>query len=303
MVKFRKYKLNEELGISKDVQNECVELINRINKSLADKSNYRSYHLNNNSEPLVYGVDEILYVLLFDDFPVHVKLQIYFCNGFDDYENIAKQVSTPEDFYFNEKHDTILIRYPIIREKGFDFDANDVQITNSSEDIYGSLSHELKHAYQKAMVVRNTKKEKIFSQRKRNVYTNILNFLHKNNRAGNPDLWDLIYEIYYLYPQELTANIESLYTMTLRNADNIKDALAYVANSKMFKYIEYMSYQLDSIKNGNFDENIEYQVQETLNKGMRWIIAHMDKGLKFAHKKFRQLEKLLRKKYAEFQNK
>ena len=299
MVKFRKYKLNEELGISKDVQNECVELINYINEILADKNMYRSYYLNDNNEPLVYGVWMDLNVLLFDCLPVVVKMQLYFCKGQDYYDKLAKQVNKPEWFSFNDDKDEILIRYPIIRSADFNFDVSDVQITERTETIYGSLSHELKHAYQKAMILKNTDKEKLFSCNKRDVYASILKFLHEEKRDDNKNLYDLIYEFYYLYPQEITANIESLYTMTLRNADNIKDALKYVTESIMYKCIMIMQNDYENIKNGAIDKETEEQLKIKLNVSVKWIIRHMEKGLKFAYKKFRQLEKLLKKTYTK----
>ena len=298
MVKFRKYnKLNEELGISKEVQQELLKIINRINKLLSQKQSYTVYYLNDRTEPAVYGINTIEYPLLFGDFPVYLRLQIYFCNGQDDYDNLAKQVKNPEWFSFNDNKDEIIIRYPIIRSVNFDFDINDVQIVDKTETIYGSLSHELKHAYQKDMLLRNTDKERLFSRNKRDAYTNILTFLHKEKREDNEILYDLVYEFYYLYTQEITANIESLYTMTLRNADNIDDALGYVKNSQMYRFIMMMQNDYEYIKNGAIDKEIEEQLKLKLNVSINWLIHHMEKGLKFAYKKFRQLEKLLRKTY------
>lgn len=303
MVKFRKYtKINEELGISKDVQDESLKRINDINKYLSQKQNYKTYYLNGDyTEPAVYGINLQTNVLLFDDFPVDFILQIYFCNGEDKCNEIAKRVKYPMRFFFDDNKDLLFVRFPLIRNEDFDFDAEDVQITKSTNPIYGKLSHEIKHAYQKAMMLRNSDREKLLSYRDRKVYDTVTKYALDN---PNGVLSSLMFNVYYMFPVEITANIEQLYTMTLRNANDINDALDYVCNSKMYKKIKDILKDLEYIK-GNQDtkDKLNILVQPELNRNMDWVIRHLEKGLNFAYKKFRQLEKLLRKKYAEFQNK
>lgn len=293
----RNNKLNEELGISKEVQQESLRMINSINELLFHKELYRTYHLNDNSEPLVYGIYLYETVTLFGDFPVKLLLQIYFCKGDGYYADLSKKVKQPLRFSFNDKSDTMIIRFPVIRNEDFDFDIDDVQITKSTNPIYGTLSHEIKHAYQKAMVRRNTGRENIVSYRKKNVYDKAHDFLHSDRMKSNDMLSKLIFAVYYLYPQEITANIESLYTKTLRNNDNIKSALDFVIKSQMFKTIEVFENDLYTLKHNDVDKEIEDEIQLVLNRSIDWLIRHMEKGINFAYKKFRQLEKLLRKTY------
>ena len=300
MVAFkRNNKLNEELGISKEVQQESLRMINSINELLFHKEFYRAYHLNDNTEPLVYGIYLYETVMLFGDFPVKLLLQIYFCKGEDYYVDLSKKVKQPLRFSFNDKSDTMIIRFPVIRNEDFDFDIDDVQITKNTNPIYGTLSHEIKHAYQKAMVRKNTGRENIVSYRKKNVYDKAHDFLHSDKMKANDMLSKLIFAVYYLYPQEITANIESLYTKTLRNNDNIKNALDFVIKSQMFKTIEAFENDLYTLKYNGVDKEIEEEIQLVLNRNIDWLIRHMEKGIKFADKKFRQLEKLLRKTYTK----
>ena len=295
----RNIKLNEELGISKEVQQESLRMFNSINELLLHKELYRTYHLNGKTEPLVYGVCLYQNIVMFDDFPVKLLLQIYFCKGDDYYADLSKKVKQPLRFAFNDKTDTMIIRFPVIRNADFDFDVDSVQITKSTNPIYGTLSHEIKHVYQKAMVRKNTGRENIVSYRKKNVYGKAHDFLHSDKMKDNDILSKLIFAVYYLYPQEITANIESLYTKILRNNDNIKDALEFVIKSQMFKTIEALENDLYELKYNGVDKEIEEEIQLVLNRNTDWLIRHMERGIKFADKKFRQLEKLLRKTYTK----
>ena len=105
-------------------------------------------------------------------------------------------------YNFNDTTDVMIIRFPIIRDGGFDFNHDDVQITKQDDFIYEKLSHELKHAYQKAMIFKNTERENIMHQNDMAVYDKAHKYI-QSTKLTNDTVSQIIFSVYYLFTQEI----------------------------------------------------------------------------------------------------
>ena len=289
----KKKLINEDLGVSREVQKETKNLLNNINKIIQHKNLYTTYYLNDIKDSLVYGISINFKTVLFDNLFVKIILQVYFCKDKNDYAYL----SNPMRFCFDAENNKMLIRFPIIDEK-LDFN-NDIDIAKKLNNISGILSHELKHAYQKTMTLKNTGRERIISHRKENVYNNAQKYLYSIKMDINDFLTRIIYGVYFSYPQEITANLEKLYTTITNKSNNINDARKIVLESELFNYVEYLEKDLYTLKNNNIDDDTKNKIQSILNRDIDWVIRHFDKGIKFIDKKLRQLERLIRQEYNE----
>jgi hypothetical protein len=247
--------INEELGISREVQEETTNIINSINDILSRKNffNYRIEGVN------VYGTREMYRIKCFNT-GLSVCLEIYFAGSKDELSKITSQMSNPEKYHFEPHTNAICLRFPILRENNFDLNRDVIQIGVRNTRIRGVISHELKHAFQMFKMREKSKNINCFMSYKESYIYAVGKSYY---RGKDPNLKKLGYMLYYTSPSEITANIEKLYTDIIQNADSETEALNELINSR------YMSV-FDTL--GFFIEEIEKCIQ-TNDTQNQWMIA------------------------------
>lgn len=218
--------IKEELGISQIVVKETDELINLLNECSSDINNYRYFTWDENYDN-VYGIQLSGTITLFDNYEVTLFFKLGIFNSKEELQDFYKKAKYPERYYFNSDDNCILISCCAYREN-FRYGIDTIQLGIKNTRLRGTLSHELKHAYQFFM----KNKTPLLNNNNGPLYLNALKL--KEEQTGYPSI--IGYILYYLYNIEITANVQDLWTTIIHNADgDYNKALEIFNNSELYK--------------------------------------------------------------------
>lgn len=267
--------LNEELGINKEVQEATSNILEFVNEILSDKKNYGEFFWDNNPENKVYGVLGHCEYTLFNGY--NIQLYIQMCI-FDDREKMKKAYETFSDierYYFSSFSNAIVLHFPAYRPN-FNYNKDIVQIGLKNTRIRGTLSHEIKHAFQFFKKRQTREILRLNSYKKSEVYTTANEWAKSKNT--NKCLFG--YAIYYCFPTEITANMESLFTNIKQNCNDLNEAIQFIKTSELSRTAQATNYLVGEIINNHFPEEIYVELKNDFNRDKEWLIKHLNKGLK-----------------------
>ena len=269
--------LNEELGISKEVQEATTNVLSFINeKFLSDRKLYKEYLWEfGNPESKVYGVEQMCDYPLFDNFVI--KLIVRSCI-FDDKEKMNEAYATLnniEQYHFEPARKVIVLCFPAYRPN-FNYGKDIIQIGLKNTRIRGTLAHEIKHAFQFFKKTQKYNTPNLLHHKDSNIYHKALKWADSKDKYMAP----IGYYVYYCTGPEVTANMESLFTSIKQNCNNIDEAKDFIKKSRLSYNFYGLMKLIDDINKNNIPDNVFIMFKEYFNRDKEWLIKHFNKGVK-----------------------
>lgn len=267
--------IKEELGISKEVQEETTNLINFINTEiLSNQEYYEEYYWERDKpETKVYGVYDLYDYTLFGDFNIQILVKVCIFDDKEKMDEAYKTLNNLELYFFDHAYQRIVVCFPAYRPN-FNYGKDILQIGLKNTRIRGTLSHEIKHAYQSYIKRTKNLSQRLNSHKNSIIYRKALEWQH----AKNNDMGILGYAVYYCFPSEITANMELLYTTIKQNCTNLNDALEYIKRSQISRDTYRVISLIKSIENNKFPEETLMEFEKYFNRNRTWLLKFLKKG-------------------------
>lgn len=292
MKKQNKNIIKEELGISQIVNNETNELIDYLNHILSNKNNYMTFGWDDNHE--VYGVSFMTKIKLFDNFDVDLLFRIALFSSYEECEKFFNEAEEPERYYFNGEDNLILISCCTYRDN-FNYDTDTLKLGIKNTRLRGTLSHELKHAYQFFM----KNKTPLLNDKNKRLYRNALNLTKE--QKGYPSI--IGYVFYYLYNIEITANAQNLWTTINQDTNgDYNKALQIFNESELFRTTKAIPLLIKLINDGTITQEQINIVQSYLNMPINKVISMLKQGNKRLRKVCGKLRTMIENNYNKSTN-
>jgi hypothetical protein len=268
--------LKEEMGINREVQEATSNVLEFVNEILSHKEYYKEYLWDkNNPESKVYGVLGFCNYTLFEGFDIRLHIQMCIFDDKEKMNDAYKTLDNIEMYHYDFQSHIIAIHFPAYRPN-FNYNKDIIQIGLKNTRIRGTISHEIKHAFQSFKKEQKGHKSNLNSYKKSRIYVKALEW----NESKNKDEKLFGYAIYYCFPIEITANMESLFTSIKQNCNDLNEAINYIKASDISRSAQGISNLIHAINNNHFIENIFIKFKNDFHRDKKWLINHLNNGLK-----------------------
>lgn len=265
--------INEEMGISFDVNNEVYNIIDEINKNISNKEDYLQF-----SDALCVLMKEFK-TMIFEGLTIDVKVKVFVCKTEESYDYAKKM----ERYYYNPAKKCINFSFPAWRPK-FECGRDVVRIGRPGTYIASVIAHELKHAYQdyKTNIDIPDEKFNLDSTDGSMNYKEAKLYYISNQLLKNPNKQVSVvgYYLYYVNDNEITANVQGLYTQLLQDSLDYKESMKNLKYTKYYRDLKMLKYTLDCIKDGIIGPRIMGFIEKKYNRPKEWIIKTLEIGYK-----------------------
>ena len=290
--KIDNYKLNEELGFSKDVDLEINHVIDIIIDGLKNKNNYGEFIWDDDKGLSVYGVNFINDVVLFGCYKIKIIVRFGIFSSTKEYIEFCEMINELNEYYFNAFLECISISSIVFR-KNFDKQNGILTIDKNDIKLRSTLEHEIKHAYQyfkRNYKDGNVEQGQIADYKEQRIY-NISIRLSNDSKNNKPSI--IGYAIYYTFPMEITANIQKTWSLIQQNSQNDYNcALEELDNSYYTKMLKYIKNSVLAMENNISTKDINF-LEKEYNRSINWIFARIKKGYKNLLRGYGRLKTLI----------
>lgn len=300
--------LKEEMGISQIVNDETNRIVEILNEVLKNKNNYHQFYWNpHDKNTLTYGIQSEQEITLFGYYTITLLFKICVIDSSKAMDYAYEHFKNLEKYAFVSETDTIYLHCPAYRPN-FDYSNGTIQIGREYTRFRGTLSHEVKHAYQFFQKhIENFKEREdmnynLLAHDDSKVYRKVLKSIDRYKDCC-PQISLIAHSIYYTFPIEITANVQKLWTLIQQDSFGYYDvALSELENSKyveMIYTIKYCIRLLEDSDNAMDDKTYTFLIvfSHYLGRSKEWIIKHLTKGYKKLLQGYGRVRTMIEKYY------
>ena len=300
--------LKEEMGISQIVNDETNKIVKILNDILKDRNNYQQFYWNpNNKNTLTYGVQLEQEVTLFGYYNITLSFKICIIDSEKGLDYAYEHFNNLEKYVFISEADMIRLHCPAYRPN-FDYSNETIQIGREYTRFRGTLSHEVKHAYQFFQKhIENFKEREdmtynLLAYDDSKVYRKTLKSVDRYKKSC-PEMSLIAHCIYYTFPIEITANVQKLWTLVQQDSFGYYDvALSELENSRYVEMIQTVKYCIRLLEDSdNVMDNKTYTFlvifSHYLGRPKEWMIKHLKKGYKKLVQGYGRVRTMIEKYY------